>query len=177
VHGKLRCHHGSLAIANGFAPTSEAAGLIAIITIVTRRPGTPPELELHQEEIMSQLGWILGSVSRGAAVGRTGNPGRIAGRSRRARETTHRRRVVDLGWGLGAEPLEVRALLSGQTVSLIKDVNAVETDPVNLDAGRLEPVLHRRGQHRHGRRPDGHQCFRDPGSAGYQLAGLEGLVR
>ena len=47
-------------------------------------------------------------------------------------ERSHRRRVVDLGRGLGAEPLEVRALLSGQTVQLIKDVNAVETYPADL---------------------------------------------
>ncbi len=132
MHDNLRGGRGSRAIANGFAPIPEAASPITINTIVTRRPGMAPELELHHEEMMSQLGWILGSVSRVVAVGRKGDPGRMRRRPWRARGATRRSRVVDLGRGLGAEPLEVRALLSGQTVSLIKDVNAVETDPVNL---------------------------------------------
>ena len=56
--------------------------------------------------------------------------GWMAGRAGwRPRRTSHRRRVVDLGWSLGAETLEVRALLSGQTVQLIKDVNSVELYP------------------------------------------------
>ena len=33
---------------------------------------------------------------------------------------------------MGIEPLEVRALLSGQTVQLIKDVNSVESYPAEL---------------------------------------------
>jgi ELWxxDGT repeat protein len=43
-----------------------------------------------------------------------------------------RRRAVELGQAPGVEALEVRALLSGQTVQLIKDVNAVESFPSNL---------------------------------------------
>ena len=39
---------------------------------------------------------------------------------------------MDLGRSLGAETLEVRALLSGQTVQLIKDVNSVELYPSSL---------------------------------------------
>ncbi len=51
---------------------------------------------------------------------------------RRSRRRPHRRRIEDLGRGLGVEPLEVRALLSGQTVQLIKDVNEVPTYPADL---------------------------------------------
>lgn len=54
------------------------------------------------------------------------------GQVRRSRSDRRRRRAVELGPGIGAEPLEVRALLSGQTVQLIKDVNTVETYPSNL---------------------------------------------
>ncbi len=67
---------------------------------------------------MSHQGWIPSSVS-------------LLGR--RSRGTSRRRTpFVDLGRSLGAEPLEVRALLSGQTVQLIQDVNTVEAYPSGL---------------------------------------------
>ncbi len=70
---------------------------------------------------MSHQGWIRSSASR---------------LGRRSRGTSRRRRpFVDLGRSLGAEPLEVRALLSGQTVQLIKDVNNLE-----LNVGELTPA-------------------------------------
>ena len=71
-------------------------------------------------------------MSRVVAVGRKGNPGRLGvGPGGRAGQLAGGGSWTWAG-DLGAEPLEVRALLSGQTVSLIKDVNAVETDPENL---------------------------------------------
>ena len=61
-----------------------------------------------------------------------GNGERV-GSMRRTWSTLHRRRrVVDLGRSLGAEALEVRALLSGLTAQLIQDVNTVETYPSDL---------------------------------------------
>jgi ELWxxDGT repeat protein len=59
--------------------------------------------------------------------------GGMGSRSRRRSGTmSQRRRREGLGRGLGVEPLEVRALLSGQTVQLIKDVNTVLTYPQDL---------------------------------------------
>ncbi len=56
-----------------------------------------------------------------------------AGWTRRTERTRpRRRRVVNVGRSLETEALEVRALLSGQTVQLIQDVNTVETHPSDL---------------------------------------------
>ncbi len=62
----------------------------------------------------------------------SGGGGLGSGPGRRTRKRPHRRRIEELGWGLGVEPLEVRALLSGQTVRLINDVNATPTYPADL---------------------------------------------
>ncbi|MHB1557885.1 MAG: ELWxxDGT repeat protein, partial [Isosphaeraceae bacterium] len=50
-------------------------------------------------------------------------------RGRLRTASMRRRRVADLGRGLGPEALELRTLLSGQTVQLIKDVNTTESYP------------------------------------------------
>ncbi len=56
----------------------------------------------------------------------------IPGTSRRSRSAMQRRRAIDLGGGLGPEALEVRTLLSGQAVQLVKDVNTIESHPSQL---------------------------------------------
>ena len=122
-------------------------------------------------------GWILGSVSRVVAVGRNGNPGRMRGRPCARGGQLAGAGSWSLGRGLGAEPLEVRALLSGRTVSLIKDVNAVETNPVNLTPAGSNLFYTVEDSTDTGANLMVTNAARDPGSAGYRLAGLEGLVR